>query len=320
MQQSFPGPNLLDRIAPDGRVGPNSRMAAIRLPLSVCVRSRSVADKASNEIAILSRSGNGVTTHTIITRVAPILIATSLPFLASSCVTDPILSAQHKAQKNITQRSSAAIDQRESTRAADGTKFLVGVPDPDRLDAMKLQKDQNKTVAEGAGIGSLIAGGIGCALGVSGNAAIAGVHIGTAYGNQWGQHVAMKKALAQTSEANFDACIKESFADNAAARKRVSFLQAHLADYKKRIKAAQAEGNTREFAKIKKDLGKLGKQVCSEVASYDKGIGMQKQVITKVDPANAKYAKLNSAVRANIESRNALEAQRKLIVSLLNSL
>lgn len=184
---------------------------------------------------------------------------------------------------------------------------------------MKFRKDQNKTMIQGAGMGALLGAGAGYALG-GGRGVVAGALVGGKLGNQFGQHVAMKKALAQTSEANLDAAIKESLAENAAAKKRVGALQSELAAYKKRISAARAQGNTAEVAKIKGELVKLEKQVGIEVASYDKGIDMQKQIVTKVGPSNTKYAKLNSTLKQSTESRNALESQRKQIASLMNSL
>ncbi len=228
-------------------------------------------------------------------KAAPILTAILLPCLASSCVAPALLAAQSMAQGAIAKRGGTAADQE------------------------KFRKDQNKTMIQGTGLGAILGAGAGYALGGR-SGLVAGALIGGMLGNQFGQHVAMKKALAQTSEANLDACIKESLADNAAARKRVGALQSQLAGYKKRISAARAQNNTQEIAKIKGELKSLDKQVGGEVASYDKGIGMQKQIVTKVGPSNTKYAKLNSTMRDSTESRNALESQRKQIASLMNSL
>jgi hypothetical protein len=228
-------------------------------------------------------------------KAAPYLIAVLIPCLTTSCVAPALMAAQSMAQGAIAKRGGGAAEQE------------------------KFRKDQNKTMIQGTGLGAILGAGAGYALGGS-RGAIAGALIGGMLGNQFGQHVAMKKALAQTSEANLDACIKESLADNATARKRVGALQSQLADYKKRISAARAQGNTREVTKIKGELVKLEKQVGGEVASYDKGIGMQKQIVTKVGPSNTKYAKLNSTMRESTESRNALESQRKQIASLMNSL
>ncbi|OYW73446.1 MAG: hypothetical protein B7Z37_21370 [Verrucomicrobia bacterium 12-59-8] len=188
-----------------------------------------------------------------------------------------------------------------------------------QADQEKFRKDQNKTMIQGTGLGAILGAGAGYALGGT-RGAIAGALIGGMMGNQFGQHVAMKKALAQTSEANLDACIKESLADNAAAEKRVGSLRTQLSEYKRRISAARAQNNTKELAKIKGELKSLDKQVGGEVSNYDKGIGMQKQIVAKVPSSNTKYAKLSSTLRQSTESRNALESQRTQIASLMNTL
>ncbi len=148
-------------------------------------------------------------------KAAPILTAILLPCLASSCIAPALMAAQSMAQGAIAKRGGSAAEQE------------------------KFRKDQNKTMIQGTGAGAILGGVAGYALGGRGGA-VAGVLIGGFLGNKFGQHVAMKKALAQTSEANLDACIKESLADNAAVRKRVSSLNAELANYKKRISAARA--------------------------------------------------------------------------------
>ncbi len=229
-------------------------------------------------------------------KAAPYLIAILIPCLTTSCVAPALLAAQASARGAIANKGGTAADQQ------------------------KFNKDQNKTMIQGTGLGALLGAGAGLALGGDWQGALVGAAIGGMLGNQFGQHVAMKKALAQTSEANLDACIKESLADNAKARQRVGALRTQLANYKQRISAARAQGNTREIAKIKGELVMLDKQVGGEVASYDNGIGMQRQIVTKVGPSNTKYAKLNSTMRESTESRNALESQRKQIASLMNSL
>ena len=234
-------------------------------------------------------------TFALAKKAAPILTAILLPCMLSSCVAPALLAAQSMAQ--------GAISKRGGTKAEQD----------------KFKKDQNKTVLQGTGLGALAGGGIGYAIGGWRGAAI-GAAFGGLVGNQFGQHVAMKKALAQTSEANLDAAIKESLADNAAVEKRVASLRTQLTDYKRRISAARAQNNTQELARIKGELKSLDKQVGGEVASHNNGISMQKQIVGKVPSSNTKYAKLNSTLRQSTESRNALESQRTQIASLMNTL
>jgi outer membrane lipoprotein SlyB len=245
------------------------------------------------------------------------------PALASllyACALISCVSHEPKLVQSGAQRVISKLSQSHSlNHSEERTAQIVGIPDPDQLDPMKLQRDQNKTMIQGTGLGSVLGAGAGYALGSS-RGAIAGALIGGMLGNQFGQHVAMKKALAHTSEANLDAAIKESLAGNAAVRKRVNSLNSELAAYKKRIATARTQNNSKDLAKIKVELVKLEKQVGGEVASYDRGIGMQKQIVTKVRPSNTKYAKLNSTLRESTESRNALESQRKQIASLRDML
>lgn len=239
-----------------------------------------------------------MTTLALFKKVAPVLTAILIPCLATSCALPALAAAQASAHQAISKKGGTAADHQ------------------------KLDNDQQKTVAQGTGLGA----GIGLAttlalgnrLGPWGQIAVMGGSI--LAGNLLGQYVARKKALAQTTEANLDAAIKESLNENAAAKKRVSSLQTQLANYKKRIAAARAQGNTAEITKIKGELTALDKKVGGEVATYDKGISVQKQIVTKVGSSNTKYAKLNSTLKDSTESRNALESQRKQIASLMNSL
>ncbi len=234
-------------------------------------------------------------TFALIKKSAPVIAAILIPCLTTSCVMPALMAAQGMASGAIAKRGGGQAEQD------------------------KFKKDQNKTMIQGTGLGAILGAGAGYALG-GGRGAIAGALIGGMLGNQFGQHVAMKKALAQTSEANLDACIKESLAENETARKRVNSLTTELANYKQRISAARAQNNTKELAKIKGELKSLHGKVGGEVASYDKGIGMQKQIVTKVGSSNSKYAKLSSTLRQSTESRNALESKHTQIASLMNSL
>jgi len=235
--------------------------------------------------------------HSVHTKKAvPLLTALILPLLVSSCANPALLMAQSGALGSIAKRGGGAAEQD------------------------KFKKDQRNTQLQGTGLGALLGAGAGLALGGDWQGALVGAAIGGLIGNQFGQHVAMKKALAQQSEANLDAAIKESLADNAAAQKRVTSLRSQLATYKQRISAARAQNNARELAKIKGELKSLDSTVAGEVSSYDKGIGMQRQIVAKVPSSNTKYAKLNTTLRQSTESRNALESQRKQIASLMNSL
>ncbi len=168
---------------------------------------------------------------------------------------------------------------------------------------------------QGTGLGSLLGAGAGYSLGGS-RGAIAGALISGMSGNQFGQHVAMKKALAQTSDANLDAAIKESLTEDAAARKRTSLLRHDLMNYRSRISAARAKNDTRELARIKGELKVLNQQVGSEVASRDKSIGMQRQLVAKLPSTNTRYAKLNDALQQNTASRNNLASVQQLLASI----
>ncbi|MFN0079348.1 MAG: YMGG-like glycine zipper-containing protein [Prosthecobacter sp.] len=224
------------------------------------------------------------------------MTAILLPCLSSSCVGPALMAAQQLAQGAIAKRGGGAAEQQ------------------------KFAKDQTKTQRQ-AEVGGLVLGaGIGALAGGGWKGAAIGAGVGLLAGHFFGQHVATKKALAQASEANLDACIKESLADNAAVRKRVSSLNSELAAYKKRISVARAQGNGKELAKIKVELNNLNSKVAGEVKTYDAGIGMQKQIVAKVPSSNTKYAKLNSTLRESTGNRDQLESSRRQIASLRDTL
>jgi outer membrane lipoprotein SlyB len=228
-------------------------------------------------------------------KAAPAIAAILIPCTMSSCMSPALLMAQQGAHGSIAKRGGNAADQQ------------------------RFAKDQRNTVLQGTGVGALLGAGLGAALG-GGRGAAYGALIGAALGNQFGQSVAMKKALAQTTEANLDAAINEASRKNAAARQRVSSLRSQLATYKARINKARASNDARELARIKTDLGKLDNQIAGEVNDMDGDIGMQRQLVTKVGSGNTRYARLNSGLRESTENRNALESERRQVASLMNSL
>ncbi|MFN0079349.1 MAG: hypothetical protein ACKVY0_23030 [Prosthecobacter sp.] len=226
-----------------------------------------------------------------------------MPALLGSCVSQKTTPEQELALNSMAKRGDTPEAQ---------TKFM---------------RDQHTTVVAGVVTGRVLGAAavyaLGNRLGPLGQIAVylGGAAVGGLVGDQIiSQPVARKKALAQASEANLDAAIKESITENAKARRQVAALRTELISYKNRVTAAQAKGDAKEFAKIKDGLLTLNKNVAAQVREYDSGIGMQKQIIAKVSPANAKQPKLSSTLKESIESRNTLETERKLVVSLMNSL
>ena len=133
---------------------------------------------------------------------SPIIVALSLPFILGSCATAGLLSAQAGALGALGRTKGAGAQ----------NKFM---------------DDQNRTVGQataiGTGTGMVVAAAIGRRLGPLGSlAVIAG---GAIAGNMLGQHVAIKKALAQQSSSNLDAAISEATKENANARKNLESMR-----------------------------------------------------------------------------------------------
>lgn len=244
-----------------------------------------------------------MTILSIIQKIVPATAAILIPALLGSCVSQKTTPEQDLALKSMAKRGDSPAAQ---------TKFM---------------RDQHSTVVAGVVTGRVLGAAavyaLGNRLGPLGQIAVilGGAAVGGLVGDQIiSQPVARKKALAQTTEANLDAAIKESLTDNAKARRQVGALRTELSTYKQRVSAAQAKNDTKDLAKIKDGLLTLNKNVAAQVKEYDSGIGMQRQIIAKAGPANARQPKLSSTLKESIESRNALETERKQVVSLINSL
>lgn len=176
-----------------------------------------------------------------------------------------------------------------------------------QADQEKFKKDQNKTMLQGTGLGAILGAGAGYALGSS-RGAIAGALIGGMLGNQFGQHVALKKALAQTSEANLDACIKEVGSENAATRRWIQALNHKLVDYKKRAATARALNDRKELARIDRELKALDKQVAGEVKDYEANVELQRQLIAKLPTSHSMFARFNRTLNQSVECHDLLAA------------
>ena len=136
-------------------------------------------------------------------------------------------------------------------------------------------------------------------------------------GNMLGQHVAMKKALAQQSSSNLDAAIKEANANNASATKNLASLRSQLATLKARAAKAKASGNTRELSQVKTELRALQ----TSVNNGSKSVGATGEYLGKLSTAykgNAKYASIQSGLTTSTNTRAGYDSLSKEIGAALN--
>lgn len=201
----------------------------------------------------------------------------------SSCVSPGLKQAQSGAQQAIAKRGGTPAEQE------------------------KFAKDQKKTMLQGTGLGAVLGAGAGYALGGA-RGALAGAVLGGLIGNRGGQHVAMKKALAQTSEANLDACISEAGSENAATKRWIAALNHKLVDYKKRAATARALNDRKELARIDRELKALDKQVAGEVKDYAANVELQRQLIAKLPSSHSMFARLNRTLNQSVECHDLLAA------------
>lgn len=228
-------------------------------------------------------------------RRAPLIAVAVLPFMLNSCISPDLMNAQAGAL---------------------GALGRTGGPGAQN----RFMNDQAATVnqgtAVGAGAGAIAAMALGRRLGPLGQiAVIAG---GAMLGNAFGQHVAMKKALAQQSSSNLDAAIAEAKADNASAAKNLSSLRNQLAALKKRAAAAKASGNSRELGVVKGEMRNLLASVNSGKKSLDTAIQNQSSLSNKVTSSHAKYASIQSGLKTTTSTRAGYDSLSKEIGSALN--
>ena len=239
-----------------------------------------------------------MTTLAFMKKATPYVVAIVLPCLLNSCVGPGLMAAQGGALGAIANRGGGAQQQ---------GRFM---------------NDQNRTVNQGTAGGALVGGAAGLLLqrqfGIAG--VLAGALIGAAAGKALGQHVAMKKALAQTSEANLDACVQESIQENRRAQSQINDLRLKLANIKKGISNARAKNDTRALAGYKKDLQSLHGSYAGPIKSMDEGIGVQGQVLAKAGKGNSRYAELNNSLTQMKQSRSQLESDRREVASLMSHL
>jgi uncharacterized protein YcfJ len=223
-----------------------------------------------------------------------------------SCATPGASSATQTRTLGETQ-----YEAREAIRESGGTE----------QDVQKFQADQHKTVRQGTTAGSVVGLAAGAALArqVPGGALI-GLVAGRIIGNQVGKGVAKTKAGAEIVDSSYDGAIKNAVAANQIAQKNVASLRGQLADLKRRANRARSKGDAGEILKVKNDILALDQKYQQQEQSLDTGIATNQKLASQITPSNKQYADVTSAVKSGQQSRAQVEADRKEIASLLNSL
>ncbi len=239
-------------------------------------------------------------------KATPYVVAVLLPCMLGSCANPALASAQRGALGAIANRGDGTTQQ------------------------SKFQADQNRVRNESTAVGAVVGvvafrvaavaaarrfGPVGALAVILG-----GALFGAALGDKAGQHVAMKKALAQTTEANLDACIQESIKENRRAQGEIQNLRQKLANIKKGISNARAKNDTRALAGYKKDLQSLHGSYAGPIKNLDTGILEQSKVIAKAGSGNSRYAGLNNSLTELKQSRSQLESDCREVASLFISL
>lgn len=257
-----------------------------------CLATRQATDAPKQ-----SPKWNAPTTMSLLARLrkhASLTAAVILPFFISSCA-EGLANAQAGAL--------SALGRNKGAGAQD-----------------KFKNDQARTVNEGtlagAGVGAIAGAALYKKFGVTG--ILAGAAIGAIAGHAFGEHVAMKKALAAQNSANLDGAIKEAQGENAAARKRVSSLRGQLAQLKAKGRAAKARGDEGAVKQIKLEMKELDRKVLADEKAVDETVTFQTQLKKKVPESNSKYAAISSGLSDSTKTRSSYNSLHNEIGSALN--
>jgi len=182
-------------------------------------------------------------------------------------------------------------------------------------------QDGQMAQAQGTGIGALLGGIAGYAIGGDATGALVGAAIGGTGGFLYGTHIANKKAQYANAEAWLDACIAEARTTNQNAIAKQQQLRNQLAALETRAKNAKVANNARELRAVKSELAKVQTQMQNESQNLEKQSSNFNQALADPDAKNSsRVGGLRSAVSQIDQTRASYQGDLKRVAALNSTL